>query len=156
MTRSIAHPSTALPVEGLFPCEAADLVIAGCLALAGVLLFRNSSSKTDTRLSTETLAIRGATVHNELIMAKPSQPNGHGNPPIEFFVDKKRFASPPESNPIKGARLRELGGITDEYDLWMRGRGQEDDLIVEADEDVSLYSGAHFYSAKKEIAPGIA
>lgn len=73
---------------------------------------------------------------------------------IPITIDKKHYKIPEDQNPVKGQKLYELGSVGDNYDLWLRSHGHEDDLLIQPNEDITLKPGMVFYSAKKDISPG--
>lgn len=75
---------------------------------------------------------------------------------IPFTIDKTPHKLPADQNPTSGQFLRNLEPkVTEEYDLWLRARGQEDDQLVEAETSVEVRPGDHFYTAKRVITPGM-
>jgi hypothetical protein len=81
----------------------------------------------------------------------PEDKNGK----IPFKIDKNHHEINHSQNPVSGQFLRNLApAISEEYDLWLRGRGQEDDIIVEPGDSITVKNGDHFYTAKRVITPG--
>jgi hypothetical protein len=74
---------------------------------------------------------------------------------IHFKIDKNPHEISSAQNPVTGQFLRSLPPpVGDDYDLWLRGRGQEDDRIINPQDSVTVREGDHFYTAKKDITPG--
>lgn len=73
---------------------------------------------------------------------------------IPIKVDKKEYKVPANVNPVTGKFLRELAGVGEEYDLWLRARGPEDDRLISPEDCITLEEGMHFYTAKAVITPG--
>ena len=73
---------------------------------------------------------------------------------VSIHIDKKEYKSP---NPTTGAALYKLGSInTEKYDLFLEVPGRGDDkLIANDDTQLELKNGEHFYSAQKNLNPGI-
>lgn len=71
---------------------------------------------------------------------------------IHIQIDRKPYQV--SENSASGAYLRKLAGITDEYDLWQRAKGNEDDILITPEMSIRLKNGDHFYTAKKIITPG--
>lgn len=85
-----------------------------------------------------------------------NQGHGGGNEHQEvvIHIDKKQYKSP---NPTTGAALYTLGGIdSNKYDLFLEVHGKGDDVLIENnDNPVDLKNGDHFYSAQKNLTPGV-
>lgn len=74
---------------------------------------------------------------------------------ISFKIDKNEHKITSDRNPVTGQFLRDLPPpVTDAYDLWLRGRGQDDDRIIQPEDHIGVRDGDHFYTAKKDINPG--
>jgi hypothetical protein len=75
--------------------------------------------------------------------------------PIPFKIDKTEHKINSDQNPVTGQFLRSLPPpVGDAYDLWLRSRGSEDDRIIQPQDHIEIQPGDHFYTAKKDIAPG--
>ncbi len=74
---------------------------------------------------------------------------------IVIHIDKKNYHVEVES--MTGQELRNLADpkITDDRDLFLKMDGSEDDKLVAIAETVKLKNGMHFYSAPKDINPGV-
>ena len=79
---------------------------------------------------------------------KPNDPHKKWS----IHIDKKQYFA--EKNPITGAELKTLAGITGEFDLFKVVPGQGDDIKVADAEQVELKDGDHFYSAPRTLNPG--
>jgi len=75
--------------------------------------------------------------------------------PIPFKIDKIEHKINSDQNPVTGQFLRNLPPpVGEAYDLWLRARGKEDDRIIQPQDRIEVHAGDHFYTAKKDIAPG--
>ena len=73
---------------------------------------------------------------------------------LNFIIDKIKFEITEDQNPVDGNWLRGLPSVPEDYDLWLRGRGGEDDKIVNPEDKVIIEEGYHFYTSKKTVTPG--
>jgi hypothetical protein len=74
---------------------------------------------------------------------------------IHFRIDKHEHEISSAQNPVTGQFLRSLPPpVSDDYDLWLRGRGHEDDRLIRPEDKAEVKDGDHFYTAKKDITPG--
>lgn len=74
---------------------------------------------------------------------------------ITFKIDKVKHEIRKSQNPVTGQFLRDLPPIiTEEYDLWLRSHGHEDDTIINPSDSLDVKEGYHFYTSKKIITPG--
>jgi hypothetical protein len=74
---------------------------------------------------------------------------------IHFKIDKKEHSIRKDQNPVTGKFLRDLPPpVGEDYDLWLRGHGHEQDRIIKPDERIDVRDGDYFYTAKKDINPG--
>ena len=74
---------------------------------------------------------------------------------IHFKIDKTQHTITEDRNPVTGQYLRSLPpAVGEAYDLWLRARGHEDDRIISPEDRVTIENGMHFYTAKRDIAPG--
>lgn len=74
---------------------------------------------------------------------------------IHFKIDKTPHEISSAQNPVTGQFLRNLPPpVGDAYDLWLRGRGQADDQLIQPDASIEVKEGDQFYTAKKDITPG--
>lgn len=73
---------------------------------------------------------------------------------IPFKIDNQEFKLDPSENPVSGQYLRDLASVGEDYDLWLRARGNEDDTLIEAGGSYTIEPGFHFYTSKREITPG--
>jgi hypothetical protein len=74
---------------------------------------------------------------------------------IHFKIDKESHEITEDQNPVTGQYLRGLPpAVGEEYDLWLRARGREDDTLIRPDMKVTVRDGDHFYTAKRDITPG--
>ena len=81
--------------------------------------------------------------------------SGQQHHSIPFKIDKTEHKIDSAQNPVTGQFLRSLPpAVGDDYDLWLRARGSEDDRIIQPHDPVEIRPGDHFYTAKKDIAPG--
>lgn len=80
---------------------------------------------------------------------KPEKPDKQ----IVIHIDRKQFKVDAES--MTGTELRTLPepDIGPEFDLWLEVPAGEDDRI-DADEQVQLKNGMHFFTAPSTINPG--
>jgi hypothetical protein len=69
-------------------------------------------------------------------------------------IDRDHFKVTEES--LTGAQLRALPDpdLGDDVDLYLEGRGGEDDRLIADDETVQMKDGLHFFSAARTINPG--
>jgi hypothetical protein len=76
------------------------------------------------------------------------------NSEVEIHIDKQPKKSP---TPTTGHALYVLGGIdATKYDLWLEIPGKGDDQIIANDSTpIDLKNGEHFYSAQKDLNPGV-
>lgn len=72
-----------------------------------------------------------------------------------IHIDKKNYHV--EKDSMTGQELRDLADpkIGSERDLFLKMNGPEDDKIISLEETVELKNGMHFYSAPKDINPGV-
>jgi len=74
---------------------------------------------------------------------------------IHFTIDKNKHEIEADENPVTGAFLRSLPpAVPEDYDLYLRARGHEDDLLIKPEEKVEVKKGDHFYTSKRVITPG--
>ena len=73
---------------------------------------------------------------------------------IPFKIDRADYKLLESQNPTTGQHLRSLPPVAEDYDLWLRGHGGEDDRIIEPGDTVVVKAGDHFFTAKKVISPG--
>ena len=60
-----------------------------------------------------------------------------------------------EDPTVTGAFLRSLSPVVpDDYDLYLRAKGHEDDLLIKPEDKVEVKNGDHFYTSKRVITPG--
>lgn len=73
---------------------------------------------------------------------------------VEIHIDKQPKKSP---TPTTGQALYLLGGVdAAKYDLWLEVPGKGDDEVIANDSTpIDLKNGAHFYSAQKNLNPGV-
>lgn len=80
---------------------------------------------------------------------------GKPNSPHEkwsILIDKKQYFA--EKNPMRGAELKALAGISGDFDIFKVVPGQGDDIKVDDAQEVELKNGDHFYSVPKTLNPG--
>jgi len=79
-------------------------------------------------------------------MAKPDDKE------VPITIDRRPFKV---ESPVKGSHLYQLGGISADYELYVEGRGQEDDQLIEnGDKTYKMEPGDKLYSAPKSLNPG--
>ena len=86
---------------------------------------------------------------------KPDENKDKPNDPHEkwsIHIDKKQYFA--EKNPITGAELKALAGITGDFDIFKVVPGQGDDTKVGDAEAVEIKNGDHFYSVPRTLNPG--
>ena len=76
------------------------------------------------------------------------------NKKIHFKIDKTQYEISEDQNPVTGAYLRSLPPVPEDYDLWLRGRGSDDDKLINPEENVEVENGDHFYTSKRVVTPG--
>lgn len=81
---------------------------------------------------------------------KPGRPTKS----VEITIDQQPFAIPTKE--ITAEELRELPepDIGPDRDLYLEGKGEHDDDLVEAGETVKLKKGLSFFTAPASITPG--
>lgn len=83
-------------------------------------------------------------------MAKEHEGKGPEETPI--MIDQKPFKV---TNPMKGSDLYTIGGVGDAFELWLRARGDGDDLAIAQDHtEYTLDPGAKLYTVEKSLNPG--
>src|SRR5688572_29748803 len=80
---------------------------------------------------------------------QPGSDRGHETTVIH--IDGTQHRAP--VNPMSGAQLKALGGVSNKYDLWKKVPGRDDLKIADSD-SVGLKNGDHFYSAPSTLNPG--
>lgn len=50
-----------------------------------------------------------------------------------------------------GRKIRHLGGVPDDHDLWLKASGSGDDRRFEDDDVIATHPPVEFYSAPREI-----
>lgn len=88
-------------------------------------------------------------------MTKPDEKKDKPNDPHEkwsIHIDKKQYFA--EKNPITGAELKAMAGITGDFDIFKVVPGPGDDIKVGDTEAVEIKNGDHFYSVPKTLNPG--
>ena len=74
---------------------------------------------------------------------------------IHFTIDKNKDEIEESQDPVTGAFLRSLSPVVpDDYDLYLRAKGHEDDLLIKPEDKVEVKNGDHFYTSKRVITPG--
>ena len=83
---------------------------------------------------------------------KSKEKNHHEE--VTIHIDKKTYKSP---NPTTGAAMYQLGSVdATQYDLFLEVHGPGDDNpILNDSTEISLKNGSHFYTAQKNLNPGI-
>lgn len=78
----------------------------------------------------------------------------HEEKDVVIHIDKKQHRSP---NPTTGAALYLLGDVnTEKYQLWEEISGKDDDKLIPNDSTIiEIKNGTHFYTAQKDLNPGI-
>jgi len=71
-----------------------------------------------------------------------------------FKIDKKEYKILESQNPVTGSYLRDLPPVPEDYDLWLRGLGSEDDRLINLEDNVYVKNGDHFFTSKKVVTPG--
>jgi hypothetical protein len=69
-----------------------------------------------------------------------------------IFIDDTKFTVDQET--VQGEYLRSLPPVPDDYDLWLRSNGPEDDPRIEPGQTYTIKPGEHFYTSKSEVGPG--
>lgn len=77
-----------------------------------------------------------------------------GSKTIQFKIDKKQYRITADQNPVTGSYLRGLPPVPEDYDLYLRARGHEDDTVILPDAIVTVKHEDHFYTSKRVINPG--
>lgn len=83
---------------------------------------------------------------------KKDKPNDNPHDKWSIHIDKKQYFV--EKNPITGAELKALAGITGDFDIFKVIPGAGDDIKVGDAEAVEIKNGDHFYSVPKTLNPG--
>lgn len=73
---------------------------------------------------------------------------------ILFEIEHNHYEILSSQNPVSGEFLRSLGNVPEDRDLWLRGKGKEDDRIIQPTDSYAVQPGDHFYTSKKVITPG--
>jgi hypothetical protein len=73
---------------------------------------------------------------------------------INFKIDKNNYEITESQNPVTGEFLRGLPPVPAGYDLWLRGKGNEDDRLISAADKVEIENGDHFYTSRQDVNPG--
>jgi hypothetical protein len=55
---------------------------------------------------------------------------------------------------MSGAQLKELAGVTGDYDLFFETAGPSDDILVADGQPFEFKPGSHFYTIARTINPG--
>jgi len=72
---------------------------------------------------------------------------------VPIKIDKSTNLKTP--TPTTGAALYTLGGVGDEYALWLEAPGPAEDTLIANDAAaIDVKPGSHFYTAKKKLNPG--
>ena len=71
---------------------------------------------------------------------------------LPIFIDDIKFTL--DSSSVTGDYLRSLPPVPEDYDLWLRARGPEDDTKIEPGKTYEIEPGSHFYTSKSEVGPG--
>jgi hypothetical protein len=79
---------------------------------------------------------------------------GHKPKEIEIKIDRQKIKLPKQD--LTGQILRTLAepDIGADRDLYLEGKGHDEDQLIENDESVHLKDGMHFFSAPASIQPG--
>lgn len=91
-------------------------------------------------------------------MSQEEKDQGHGGDlkeTVSIHIDKKENLKSP--NPTTGEALYILGGVdASVLDLWREAKGKGDDELIEnSTAIVALHGGDKFYTAQKNLNPGI-
>lgn len=80
-------------------------------------------------------------------------PPGH-NRAIVIHIDRANFHV--DATALTGLQIRELPtpAIGPDRDLYLQGRGHQEDQIIADSQVVTLEDGMHFFSAPRTITPG--
>lgn len=74
---------------------------------------------------------------------------------IPFKIDRTNHEISSDQNPVTGEFLRSLEpAVPEDYDLWLRGRDHEDDIVVNPGDPITVRPGDHFFTAKRVSTEG--
>lgn len=75
---------------------------------------------------------------------------------VEIWIDSATYEVPKEELTGDGLRALPEPDIGPDRDLYLEGKGDREDDLIEADEVVKLKKGMRFFTAPATITPGCA
>jgi hypothetical protein len=81
---------------------------------------------------------------------KPSRPAKT----VDITIDQQAFALPKDEVTAEELRALPEPDVGPDRDLYLEGKGDRDDDLIEAGETVKLKKGLHFFTAPASITPG--
>lgn len=74
---------------------------------------------------------------------------------IPFKIDKTHDEIDASQNPVTGTFLMALEPpVLTGYELWLRGRDGQDDIVIRPGDQITIKPGDHFFTAKQVSTEG--